>query len=63
MFLYGRAAERARKLELRGLEISLSHSRDFAVASVVGERALSTGVDTPSLGEAAQRMVREEVLR
>ena len=36
VFLHGRARRRARKLGIGELAISLSHSRDYAVASVVG---------------------------
>jgi holo-[acyl-carrier protein] synthase len=36
VFLHGRARRRANKLGLKELAISLSHSRDYAVASVVG---------------------------
>jgi len=36
VFLHGGARRRARKLGIKGLAISLSHSRDYAVASVVG---------------------------
>ncbi len=36
--LYGRAQERARELGLAELEISLSHSREYAVAFVIGMR-------------------------
>ena len=36
VFLHGRARQRARALGLQDFAISLSHSRDFAVASVVG---------------------------
>lgn len=36
VFLHGRARRRANKLAIEGLAISLSHSRDYAVASVVG---------------------------
>jgi holo-[acyl-carrier protein] synthase len=63
VFLYGRGAERAKRIELRGLEISLTHSRDFAIASVVGERALTELEDTPRRGEAALRLIAEEGLR
>jgi holo-[acyl-carrier protein] synthase len=35
LFLYGRAKERARELGLTGMDVSLSHSRDFAMATVV----------------------------
>jgi holo-[acyl-carrier protein] synthase len=34
--LHGRAAERARNLGIGRIAISLSHSRDFAIASVAG---------------------------
>ncbi len=37
--LHGRALARSRKLGLSGLAISLSHSRDYAAASVVGGSA------------------------
>ena len=33
------------------------------MASVVGERALTEAEDMPRMGEAAQRLVREEGLR
>jgi holo-[acyl-carrier protein] synthase len=36
IFLHGRARRRARRLGIDGLAISLSHSRDYAIASVVG---------------------------
>ena len=36
VYLHGRAAKRAERIELEELDISLSHSRDFAVAFVVG---------------------------
>ena len=36
VYRHGRARERARELGLGELAISLSHSRDYAVASVVG---------------------------
>ncbi|MGA2285283.1 MAG: holo-ACP synthase [Dehalococcoidia bacterium] len=35
LFLYGRAKERAQTLGLTGMDVSLSHSRDFAIATVV----------------------------
>jgi holo-[acyl-carrier protein] synthase len=37
VYLHGRAAARAERIGLRGLDISMSHSRDFAVAFVVGQ--------------------------
>jgi holo-[acyl-carrier protein] synthase len=63
VFLYGRGAERAAKIELRGLEISMTHSREYAIASVVGERALQEFEDTPRKGENALRLIREQGLR
>ena len=38
VYLYGRAKERAEKIGLRAIEVSLTHERDFAVAAVVGVR-------------------------
>ena len=35
--LHGRAKKRASQIGLKGLAISLSHSKEFAVASVIGE--------------------------
>ena len=63
VFLSRRGAGRAERIELRGLDISLTHSKEFAMASVVGERALSEAEDMPRIGEAAQRLVHEEGLR
>ena len=63
VFLYGRGARRAEAIELRGLEISMTHSRDLAMASVVGERALTEIEDTPRRGDAALALIREKGLR
>ncbi|HEX6030941.1 MAG TPA: holo-ACP synthase [Tepidiformaceae bacterium] len=63
VFLYGRGAERAEQIQLRGLEISLTHSKEYAIASVVGERALTDTEDTPRRGENALRLIREKGLR
>ena len=63
VFLYGRAAIRAKKISLRGLEISLSHSKEYALASVVGERALSVEEDSPRFGSAATELIEREGLR
>ncbi len=35
--LYGRARQKARRLQLINLAISLSHSRDYAIACAIGE--------------------------
>ena len=37
VYLHNRAQRRAEELGLNGLAISLSHSRDYAIASAVGE--------------------------
>jgi holo-[acyl-carrier protein] synthase len=63
IFLYGRGAARAEAIELRGLEISLTHSREYAIASVVGERAMTELEDTPRRGESALGLIREKGLR
>lgn len=63
VFLYGRGATRARHIQMTGLEVSLTHSKVYAIASVVGERELTEEEDFPRLGERARAMVREEGLR
>lgn len=42
--LHGRAAQRARELGVEDLAVSLSHSRDYAVASVVLRRSTRDAV-------------------
>ncbi len=39
VYLYGRAKARAERIGLRGIDVSLSHSREYAVAFVVGQSA------------------------
>lgn len=63
VFLYGKGAARAERIQLRGLEVSLTHSKEYAVASVVGERELSELEDTPRRGENALQLIRERGLR
>ena len=36
VYLYGRARERAERIGLTGIDVSMSHSREYAVAFVVG---------------------------
>lgn len=36
VYLYGQAAARAAAIGLEGLDVSLSHSHDFAIAAVIG---------------------------
>jgi len=38
VYLYGRAKERAERIGLRAIDVSLTHERDFAVAVVAGVR-------------------------
>ncbi len=63
IFLYNRGAGRAERIEMRGLEVSLTHSKEYAIAMVVGERALTENEDTPRRGEAALQLIREGGLR
>lgn len=63
IFLYERGAARGERIELRGLDVSLTHSREYAIAMVVGERALTEAEDTPRRGENALRLIREKGLR
>jgi holo-[acyl-carrier protein] synthase len=39
IYLHGRSQNRAEEIGLKGLAISLSHSRDYAIASVIGEKS------------------------
>ena len=63
MFLYGRGAKRAEDIQMRGLEISMTHSNELAMASVIGERAMTELEDTPRRGESALALIREKGLR
>jgi len=54
IYLYGRAKERAERIGLRALDVSLTHERDFAAAAVVGVREGPT--DDPQ--ESRERLVR-----
>lgn len=38
VYLYGRAKERAERIGLRALDVSLTHEKEFAIAAVVGMR-------------------------
>ena len=63
VFLYGRGAQRAEQIQMRGLEISLTHSKLYAIASAVGEREMTELEDTPRRGESALNLIREKGLR
>jgi holo-[acyl-carrier protein] synthase len=64
VFLHERAQHRARAIGLGALEISLTHSNDFAIAVVVGERTVAAGSDGERLtyDEALQNLIRWGVL-
>jgi holo-[acyl-carrier protein] synthase len=38
VYLYGRARERAERIGLTGLDVTMSHEQEFAIAAVVGMR-------------------------
>jgi holo-[acyl-carrier protein] synthase len=54
LYLYGRARERAEEIGLRSLDVSLSHTRQHALAIVVGVQ--EAGIDEP--GVARDRLLR-----
>jgi holo-[acyl-carrier protein] synthase len=54
LYLYGRARERAEEIGLRSLDVSLTHSRQHALAIVVGVQ--EAGIDEP--GVARDRLLR-----
>ncbi|HUS82372.1 MAG TPA: holo-ACP synthase [Dehalococcoidia bacterium] len=56
LFLYGRARERARKLGLTALDVSLTHSREYAMATVVGLQE-----EPPEDQEAERRWLLERL--
>lgn len=56
LYLYGRATERAAKIGLRSLHVSLTHERDFAVASVAGVREGSADNPEDSRARLVQRL-------
>jgi len=54
VYLYGRAKERAERIGLRALDVSLTHERDFAAAAAVGVR--ENAAEDPQ--ESRERLVR-----
>ena len=56
LFLYGRARERAQSLGLTGLDVSLTHSREYATATVVGLRQ-----EPPEDPQAERRWLMERL--
>jgi holo-[acyl-carrier protein] synthase len=61
VYLHGRAAKRAEHIGLEEVDISLSHSRDFAVAFVVG-RSRDLEPDRASWREKFAGILRERGL-
>ncbi len=57
-FLHGRGARRGERIALRGLDVSLTHSREFAMASAVGECALGEAESAPRPGASARPLAR-----
>ena len=55
VFLHGRAERRASSIALEFLEISLTHSRDFSIAVVVGAR--EAGLDD------SERITHDDALK
>ncbi|MEX2157943.1 MAG: holo-ACP synthase [Dehalococcoidia bacterium] len=53
VYLYGRALERAEKIGLSALDVSLTHEQEFAVAAVVGVREHA---DDPQ--ESRERLIK-----
>ena len=62
IYLYGRAKERADKIGLRALDVSLTHERDFAVASVVGVREGEAEDPQESRARLVRRLKERELL-
>ena len=54
VYLHGRAAARAQEIALGALDISLTHSQEFAIAAVVGVQ--HEGIDDPTLSR--ERLVQ-----
>ena len=61
VYLYGRAQERAKRIGLDALDVSLSHERDYAVAAVVGVRT-NDGEDPQESRERLVRRLKERGL-
>ncbi len=61
VYLHGRARERAERIGLAELDISLSHSRDYAVAFVVG-RSRDLEPDRPAWRDKFTGILRERGL-
>ncbi len=61
VYLHGRAQQRAERIGLEGIDISMSHSRNFAVAFVVG-RSRDLEPDRPAWREKFAGILRDRGL-
>src|SRR3990172_2362092 len=61
VYLHGRAQKRAQRIGLRGLDVSMSHSREYAVAFVVG-RSRDLEPDRPAWRQKFAGILRERGL-
>src|SRR3990172_8925546 len=61
VYLYGRARARAERIGLAGLDVSMSHSREYAVAFVVGQ-SRDLEPDRPGWREKLIGILRERGL-
>lgn len=61
VYLHGRARQRAAHIGLEGLDVSMSHSRQYAVAFVVG-RSRDLAPDRPAWREKFAAILRERGL-
>jgi holo-[acyl-carrier protein] synthase len=62
VYLYGRAKARADKIGLRAIDVSLTHERDFAIASVVGVREGEADDPQESRARLVQRLKERGLL-
>ena len=62
VYLYGRARERAQALGLQNLEVSMSHSREYAVAFVVAVAANELEGDRQRWREKLMAMLKQRGL-
>jgi holo-[acyl-carrier protein] synthase len=61
VYLHGRARDRAERIGLSGLDVSMSHSREYAVAFVAGQ-SLEPVPDRPGWREKFAGILRERGL-
>jgi holo-[acyl-carrier protein] synthase len=62
VYLYGRAQQRAEAMGLEGVEVSISHSRDYAVAMAVAQVPSEAEGDRDGWRQELTAMLREHEL-